>query len=800
LFTLKFIFDSYLILVKKLLKLVLLICIGIQAQAQLNVTFRSNLQYPGQALSNIGGYVDSSGNEYALVGYSGGLDIVDVTDPANPFVAHTVPGTNSSWREVKTWQNYAYVTTEGCCNGLQIVNLGYLPDSVTYTYWTGSGSIAGQIETIHALHVEDGYAYLFGSNLFNGAAIIADLSNPWNPSYVGKTPGSYIHDGYVRGNYLYSAHIYDGFFSVFDITNKSNPVLITTQLTPTQFTHNTWLNDAGNVLFTTDENTGSYLGAYDISDLNNITELDRVQVTPGSGSIIHNTHTLNDFEIVSWYKDGIAIVDVSRPDNMIVTGSYDTYTQGSGSGFNGAWGVYPFLPSGNLVVSDINNGLYVLTPDYIRACYLEGLVTDSATGAPLNNVLVTIIGPGTTDNSKLNGEYKTGLAQSGTYSVQFSKSGYTTKTITGVSLVNGQLTVLNVALSTSSPTITVSGTVTEAGTGNPIPGAIVLFKNLQFDFTVQADANGQFSISNFFGGTYDVTAGHWGHRTFCTTGQNLNVSGPYSITLQKGYYDDFSLDFGWTVSGPSGNAWERSVPIATTTQQGQTANPGTDIFGDCQDLAMVTDNGGGGAWDNDVDQGSTILNSPTFDLTTYQNPVIQYKRWFFNGGTTNGAPDDSMKVFLSNGTVAILVESLGPAASTSQWNQATLNVGGFLTPTSTMQFIVDVGDPGPIFNIVEGGLDAFEVVEATSLSESNRSSFNAWPNPFSESLYIDLGQRLPSGTILEVTDTQGRLVQRVSLGDNTRFINLGQDWTSGVYVITPLGETSSYAPLRVVKR
>ncbi|MFM9056933.1 MAG: T9SS type A sorting domain-containing protein, partial [Bacteroidota bacterium] len=216
--------------------------------------------------------------------------------------------------------------------------------------------------------------------------------------------------------------------------------------------------------------------------------------------------------------------------------------------------------------------------------------------------------------------------------------------------------------------------------------------------------------------------------------------------------------------------------------------------------AMITDNGGGGAWDNDVDQGSTVLNSPSFDLTTYQNPVIQYKRWFFNGGTTNGAPDDSMKVFLSNGTVAILVESLGPNASGSQWIQATWNVGGFLTPTSTMQFIVDVGDPGPVFNIVEGGLDAIEVVEATSLSESKIASFNAWPNPFSESLYIDLGQRLPSGTILEVTDMQGRLIQRVTLGENTRFINLGQDWTSGVYVISPQGASSAYAPLRVVKR
>ena len=348
---------------------------------QLNVTMRSHLPY-SVALSNIGGYVDSSGNEYALVGTYNGLSIVDVTDPANPVIKFNIAGTNSDWREVKTWQNYAYVTTEGCCNGLQILNLGYLPDSVPMKYYKGNGAINNQLNTIHALHIDAGYAYIYGSSAFNGAAVILDLSNPWTPNYVGHTAGTYIHDGYVRNDTLYGCHIYDGYFSVIDVTNKANPITITTQNTPNLFTHNSWLNDAGNVLFTTDEVSDSYLTSYDISDLNNITELNRIQLTPGSGSIVHNTHTLNDFEVVSWYKDGIAIVDASHPDNMIVTGSYDTYTQGSGDGFNGCWGVYPYLPSGNLVVSDIDNGLYVLTPTYIRGCYLEGNVTDSVSGSP----------------------------------------------------------------------------------------------------------------------------------------------------------------------------------------------------------------------------------------------------------------------------------------------------------------------------------------------------------------------------------------------------------------------------------
>ncbi|MBL0340585.1 MAG: choice-of-anchor B family protein [Bacteroidetes bacterium] len=391
-----------------------------------NLTLRSVLPY-GVSLSNIGGFVDSQGNEYALVGYYEGLSIVDVTDPDNPVEAFTIPGAQSDWREVKIWGDYAYVTTEGGNQGLQIVDLSDLPNSVNSKYWAGSGAINGQLETIHALHIEDAHAYLFGSNLFNGAAIIIDLVDPWNPVYKGHTPGPYVHDGYVRNNVLYAGHIYDGFFAVYDVTNKANPILLAHRNTQAILTHNTWLNDASSVLFTTDETNDSYLTSYDITDLGDIKELDRFQLTPGSGSIVHNTHILNDFAVTSWYKDGISITDVSRPANIISVASYDTYIQGTGGGFNGCWGVYPFLPSGTIVVSDIDNGLYVLTPTYTRACYLEGIVTDSISGLPLNNATVEVLSANLTKVTNLLGEYKTGTVTPGTVSVQVSRAGYESK-------------------------------------------------------------------------------------------------------------------------------------------------------------------------------------------------------------------------------------------------------------------------------------------------------------------------------------------------------------------------------------
>src|SRR5262245_12657095 len=156
------------------------------AMGQLNMQLRANLPYTFQKLANIGGYVDPSGNEYALVGTSEGLSIVNVTNPANPVEAFVAPALPSNWREVKTWLHYAYVTSHGG-DGLMIVDLAYLPDSIRITHWYGDGAIAGLMTGAHALHIDNGYCYLYGG-LFNGAAVILDLhADPWNPHYLGHT-------------------------------------------------------------------------------------------------------------------------------------------------------------------------------------------------------------------------------------------------------------------------------------------------------------------------------------------------------------------------------------------------------------------------------------------------------------------------------------------------------------------------------------------------------------------------------------------------------------------------------------
>ena len=436
-----------------------------QLSPTVNMTFRSKMAF-GMGCANICGYA-ANGKEYALVGNAQGMAIVDVTNPDVPVNLQQVTGLTSQWREIKVYRNYAYVTTEANGSGLQIVDLSTLPMVAAVKTYTGGDSILTNIQRIHALHIDTakGFAYLFGGNSVvtpiggsatntSGVAVVLDIkTDPWNPKFVGRSPAifnnnkDYIHDGYVRDDTLYGGHIYAGYFSIIDFRDKKNPIILNTQTTPTNFNHNTWLSDDSKTLFTTDENAGSYLGAYDVSDPTNIQFLDKIRSVGEAAPIVHNVHIINDFAVTSWYTEGVTIVDVHRPQNLVQVSQYDTYAP-VGAGFNGCWGVYPYLPSGNLVCSNIGDTLTVLTPQYRRACYLEGIATDANTGFVLNGVLVRI---NSTDmdkkaQSNAQGIYRTGQATDGTMSVTYSKSGYQSQTFTGVPLTRGVVTIQNVAL------------------------------------------------------------------------------------------------------------------------------------------------------------------------------------------------------------------------------------------------------------------------------------------------------------------------------------------------------------------
>ena len=153
----------------------------------------------------------------------------------------------------------------------------------------------------------------------------------------------------------------------------------------------------------------------------------------------HNVRVLNDFVINAAYGSQVTIIDAARPHNLIEVGNFPT-----GTGL--CWDADPYLPSGVIIATDKQSGtVFFLRANYERACYLEGLVTDSITGLPLFNVSVNISSVALHDSTNLSGQYNTGYADSGLYMVSYSKPGYLTKIIP-VHLDNGVLTILDVQL------------------------------------------------------------------------------------------------------------------------------------------------------------------------------------------------------------------------------------------------------------------------------------------------------------------------------------------------------------------
>jgi choice-of-anchor B domain-containing protein len=672
-----------------------------------NIQFRSNLNLGFEDYANIWGHVDSVGNEYALLGNYRGLTIVNVTNPDSVFVVKHVTGVYNLWREVKTWGNYAYVTTEGG-GGLQIINMSSLPDTngINIKYW--QPNINGEVlNSIHALHIEDGFVYCYGSNIGNAGAVIGDLSDPWNPVFAGLINLAYIHDGYVRNDTVYAGHIYEGKLRVWDCRDKSNPVLINEVLTPQAFTHNSWLSDNSKTVFTTDEVNGSACVAYDISDLNNITLIDReFSQNPQGGAPIHNTHVRNDFVYNSYYTDGITIVDGHRPTNLVNVGWFDTSPL-SGGTFEGCWGVYPFLPSGNILASDRQTGLWVLSPNLKRACYVEGLVLDSSCNSSLGGVLVKLMGPDTVEFiSSSNGVIKTGTPESGNYSIEISKPGYQTQLISAV-LQAGIVYNLNVNLRPVSP-VNLKIKVTDK-LGNPLSSVKIHLEDSNYLYDGVYNGTADLEFCGLSSGLFNVSAGKWGYVGYCETILINSNNQTLNIQLDRGYYDDFQFDFNWQVSGTAvSGMWQRGEPMINYDSGTSNFKPLQDLDNDCGINAFVTGQEFQVAGTQNVDNGYTELVSPYMDLSDMKNPFLKFKRWLF---TTNIS--DTLYVWAEYGnSQKRLMHFQKNSDSLSHWAFESFKLKDSIPLVDSVRIHFYIEDKAPS-NILEAAIDVFSLIDTT---------------------------------------------------------------------------------------
>lgn len=767
------------------MRLFIVFCLFIvgTAKAQIsnhNITPVGNLPY-NVILNDIWGYVDSMGTEYALVGDQRGLSIVSLADPANPLEITYIPGNFSVWRDIKTYGTYAYVSTEGG-GGLLVVDLSDLPNSVNHHFVTNRFSSA------HNIWIdEQGFLFSAGSNRLGGTPEYFDLNvNPDTPVYINSaTPNFYSHDVYVRGDTLWSANINDGFFTVYDIADKQNPLLLATQNTSRNFCHNLWTSDDGKTLFTTDEKPGAWIDAYDVSDLSDIKRIDRWR-TPNPGVVPHNVHIHNDYLVISYYDDGLVVLDGSRPSNLVEVARYDTYPLTPTSTFDGAWGAYPFLPSGHILVSDRQTGLHVLSPNYIRACWLEGVVTDSLTGTPIYNTDLNITGPSNllSTTSDITGFYKTGTATAGTYQVTFSKLGYTSKTIT-TTLQNGQLTLENIELA-PAPTVLLNITTQDNQSSNPIANSVVEIRGKSVDTTYvgTTDNSGNFQQVLLYG-DYDIWVGHWGHQTQVDS-LTINTATSKTFLLNKGYKDEFALDLGWTISGSvnQGN-WVRQelydIPGFFFPFLDADAN---DLGDQCMTTGIypVDSNPNTVVW---IDSGETILTSPVMDLSVAVDPYLNFQYSFYSLSASSG----TLEIYVSNGIDTVQAMSFSSSAGSNWTPSPNIHLKNYVSLTNNMQVWFRAYRYNPdASSLVKIWVDDFSVVDSAdnhiAIQQINTSetSITIAPNPFYKTTSINYSAvRLPA--TLEVANSLGQVVDRKTLEQPTGSILLGNHWEAGIYFI-----------------
>lgn len=762
---------------------------SLSAQTNWNMTLLSNVPY-AEGCNDIWGYVDTFGTEYAILGTRKATAIINLADPTNPVEVAYIPGSTSTWRDMKNWGHFAYVTADAGNDGLLIIDLSGLPDTVSYRYWKPELTINGTtaiLERCHNLYIDEyGYAYLSGCMPFNnGGELIFDVhSTPGFPTLVGKVPPVYSHDNYTRGDTLYSSNLTDGLF-IIDVSDKEDPIVLANQKTSLNFTHNAWASDDGHYVFTTDERSNAFMDAYDISDFNNIRMTDRFQPidTRNTGVIPHNTHYFQGYNVVSWYTDGVIVIDSHKPDNLVQVANYDTYT-GTQTGFQGCWGAYPYLPSGRLLASDINTCLWVFDVQYTRAAYLEGIVIDAVTKQPIQGATLVIqAGQPNERVSGPDGTFKTGSNQDGLLPVLVERAGYFPRNVT-FAFTAGEVLDVTIEMDPFATT-SVSGLVVDKADQSPVGGAGVHYAS-QIDpnltYLSYANGSGAYTLDGIVLGGHALVAGAWGYNY---TEESTTLSGPATplIELDKAYRDDFFFDYGWTVSGtaPRGQ-WERGIPEPTVLGN-LPMNPGSALPSALGESCYVTGlAAGGGSGDHDLDDGDSRLLSPEMLLGDYENPVIHYHYWFVNAGG-NTTPNDTLKVYLIKDGQETLVRAYNQ--STFAWVADSLVIADWYADWSSLHIRFDAKDLPGSGHIVECGLDAFHVVDrpttSTQAPEAPKNVFQIRPNPFRDAFQVSSPEGFPSEPVLyRIVNENGKALSSGSLQPDQTF---GQSWPSGIYFL-----------------
>jgi len=349
------------------------------AQA-LNTTYHSNwndkslLIQGGLRYNDVWGYTAKDGKEYAILGSRNFTHFIDISDPQNPTEVHREQGQgNCLWRDFKTYGDYAYGTGEFCNSGLEIYDLSDLPNSVQKVYDSNEF-----FTDAHNVWIDTAVGRLYAVGITSGTAnaVALDISlDPTSPVHIKDITFpdyGYVHDIHVINNIAYASHGTDRLLVIYDFSTLPGDPIQLSQIPSNGYNHSAWVTDDGTGIVIADETFNAPVIIADISDNTSPVQTSTFKSTllGSSGSIAHNPFIVgNDFVTLSYYDDGLQIYKMDQMDAPFLAGYYDTDTVGTVYSSDGAWGAYPYFPSGTIVASDIQYGLFVISPTFpMRDC------------------------------------------------------------------------------------------------------------------------------------------------------------------------------------------------------------------------------------------------------------------------------------------------------------------------------------------------------------------------------------------------------------------------------------------------
>ena len=601
--------------------------------------------------------------------HSSGLNVVEISDPGLPVVFPMIPGPNSLWRDVKVYSTYAYAVSEGG-GGIQVIDLSDVDNGVATLVNTVTAPTTST-EASHNVVIDEVSGYLYRCGGGSEGLRIYSLADPANPTFVGSWPDRYIHDAqvvtYTEGIYagkeiaFVCSGLNGGFvdpgLDILDVTDKTNIINLSQVIYPNaEFSHQCWLSEDRQTLYLNDElDEGNLIVptktfVFDVSDLSNPSYV--TDFTNGNAAVGHNLYVRDNLIYEANYRSGMRIFDATNPVAPVEIAYFDTYPNDDGNQFNGLWSVFPFFPSGTVIGSDLERGLFVWQ------------VGDPALAFSYPN------------------------GQPDPIAIEDEQISVDVTPAPGESLVATSVT-LHVDDGTGFVTVPTSQLV--GGTFQATFPDLPCGEEVEWYITAQTQSGALVRDPLAAPGvTYSGTVG---------AGSSLATQ------------DNIESDFGWTPGLPSDTAttglWVRTDPIGTAAQPEDDRTPG--IGTDC----WVTGAGtvGGTLGEDDIDNGFTTLISPPYDLSAAQLPVMSYWRWFSND--QGAAPfEDVLEVSISDdgGANWVPVETVGPAGLevTGGWIQHQFRVSDFVTPGPDIRLRFVAGDLGG-GSIVEAAIDDIRV-------------------------------------------------------------------------------------------